>query len=610
MTSTRTVTRAHEWLAARVCTVRFWLAVVALSVGAGAVWLVVTGLYARAELTAAQRGLAGMRQSFTGAPEPGAGDGRTAGGAGSRREQAGAMGAVSAHTAAARRWTSGPVWSVAAHVPFVGGPMATVRGAADIADQLAHEVLPPLVGVVSGAGEGGVEGAMSALEEKAPALQRASRAASRVREQAGKLPQDTWLPAVDRVRNRLAVQTDVLATAMADAAVAGRVLPGMLGGEAPRRYFVVFQNTAEARGTGGVAGAFAVLTATRGHLAFESFGNNTLLESARIKPDVDLGTEFAAQYAGNDPTGTWANSNISPHFPYAARIWAATWTAYSGQRLDGVVALDPSALGLLLAAAGPAQLPDGSALTGGNVVDLTERIGYARYADVVRRKAFFLDVARAAAVKLTEAVDDAHRLPALLASAREVVAQERLKVWSADPAEQRLLETRPLGGALPRGGPFAGLVVNNAAGGKLDYYLRRQMQWIPGRCTERGREVTVRIRLHNGAPTSGLPDYVTLRGDEPAYRTRAGDNRLLVSYYASPGAGMDGATLDGRPITASSVVERSHPVFTADVELPAGTSRTLTFRLVEPIDDRAPSVWRQALVSPLEARVEPYPACH
>lgn len=566
-------------------------------------WLMATGLYARAELLAAQRGLEGLQQSFTSA------GGESGARAGSGAEPAGAMGSVAAHTAAARRWTSGPVWFVAAQVPFVGDPLKTVRGAADAADQLAHEVFPPLVGVASGARDGGVEGALSALDGKAPMLERASQAASRVRAQVGRLPQDTWLPAVDRVRERLAVRMDTVSTAMADAAVAGRVLPGMLGGQAPRRYFVVFQNTAEARGTGGVAGAFAVLTADKGRLTFESFGNNTLLESAHIKPQVDLGAEFQAQYAMNDPTGTWANSNISPHFPYAARIWAATWTAYSGQRLDGVAALDPSALGLLLAAAGPARLPDGSTLTAGNVLDLTERTGYARYSDVAERKAFFLDVARTAAVKLTGAVDDPHRLPAVLASAREVVEQERLKVWSAKPDEQRLLETRPLGGALPRGGPFAGLVVNNAAGGKLDYYLRRQLQWIPGRCTPKGREVTVRIRLGNDAPVSGLPGYVTLRGDKPAYPTRAGDNRLLVSYYASPGGLLDRATLDGRRITTTSVIERSHPVYTADVELPAGKSRTLTLHLVEPIDDRNPIVWRQSLVSPLEARVEPYPAC-
>jgi hypothetical protein len=204
-------------------------------------------------------------------------------------------------------------------------------------------------------------------------------------------------------------------------------------------------------------------------------------------------------------------------------------------------------------------------------------------------------------------------MPALLGAVYDLVDGERLKAWSEFGDEQRLLESSPLSGILPEGAdPFAGLVVNNAAGGKLDYYLQRGLRWTPGRCTADGREVTARITLTNGAPASGLPAYVTQRVDDPPYPTRPGDNRLLVSYYATSGALLTGAELDGHPATVSSGVERGHPVFTLDLELPAQSTRVLTLHLLEPPGDggeRPPTLLSQPLVTPLEATVDPYRAC-
>jgi hypothetical protein len=115
----------------------------------------------------------------------------------------------------------------------------------------------------------------------------------------------------------------------------------------------------------------------------------------------------------------------------------------------------------------------------------------------------------------------------------------------------------------------------------------------------------VTVSLTNRAPTSGLPDYVTLRGDKPPYRTHPGDNRLLVSYYAGTGAAFDGATLDGRPAQLSPGVERGHPVFTLDVELPAHSRRTLVLHLLEPHATGIPVLLQQPLVTPLRATVKP-----
>lgn len=578
---------------------RYALPAIAALALAGAAWIAVTGLLARTELLAAQRDFDALRRSATTAPAPGA--------AGERERT---VRSAAAHAVRAHRLTTGPAWYCAARLPFLGGPLRTVRGAASAADHLSAGVLSPLVRALPapGGGSDGMSGALSSLRKHAPDVVRAADVATRVQADVHGLPRSTWLPAADRARADLVRQTDRLTPALADASVAARVLPSLLGDQGERRYFLAFQNTAEARGTGGVAGAFAVLRADRGHVSFERFGNDT--EMAAAKADIDLGAEFADRYADSAPTRVWANSNLSPHFPAAARVWAAAWRDHTGQRVDGAIALDPATLGRFLRVTGPARMADGTELTADNVLDLTERASYARYDDVTRRKAFFVEAARAVAAPLLAAYDDPRRLPALFAAVHEAQRDGRLKLWSAHPREQRLLETRPYAGTLPdTPGPFAGLVVNNAAGSKLDYYLDRSLVWEANGCADGGRAVTVAVSLTNRAPSAGLPGYVTLREDRPPYRTQPGDNRLLVSYYAGAGAELTGATLDGRTAMLASGTERGHPVYTLDLELPAGARRTLVLHLWEPHADGRPVLLRQPLVTPLRATLKPGRAC-
>jgi hypothetical protein len=246
-----------------------------------------------------------------------------------------------------------------------------------------------------------------------------------------------------------------------------------------------------------------------------------------------------------------------------------------------------------------------------NVVDLSERTNYTTFPDPHKRKAFLLEVARAAAGRLLTAAEDPQRRPALLLGLHEVLSNGQMTAWSTHRNEQRELESRPVGGSLPQSPePYAGLVVNNAAGTKLDYYLDRTLDWYPGRCTATGREVTVKAVLANRAPSSGLPTYVTDRLDKPPYATRAGDNRLLVSYYATAGAKLIKATVDRQPALMTPGVERGHPVYTLDVEVPAGSSRTVRLHLLEPSADHAPTVLHQRLARPLRATVHPSSGCH
>jgi hypothetical protein len=378
-----------------------------------------------------------------------------------------------------------------------------------------------------------------------------------------------------------------------------RLLPPMLGADRPKSYFVAFQNDAEARGTGGLPGAFAILTADHGRLSFGQFSADTVLQGA--SSEVAFGGGYQRLY-GNAATQTmYVNSNLSPNFPDAARIWASMWQRKTGRQVDGAFALDPTALSYLLAVAGPAQLSDGSQVDAGNVVTLTENTSYLRFGDdVLARKQFLIEVARAVAAKVTAARGANTGLVKALARA---AGEHRLLLWSAVPDLQAQIAPTEVSGAVPATPePYAGLTIVNEAGNKLDYYLDRSLTWQAIGCG-RARGVTATVTLTNTVPAEVTSPQIVSRYDHHAYPVRPGDSRVTVYFLGTADGVLRSAELDGASITFGSGHAWGHPVFTFDVELPARRPRTLVLHLVEPGGADSPIVPRQPLVRPLNVSV-------
>jgi hypothetical protein len=495
---------------------------------------------------------------------------------------------------------------VAAQLPYVGEPLRTIRGATGAGVQLGRDGIPRLLDVATRLAPARVRLSgdtldLAALRSAEPELARADAVLHATARRVGALPHHTWLGAVDRPRAGLAAQLHSL-TGYVDAAErAVRILPTMLGGSSPKRYFVGMQNEAELRGTGGLPGAFAIAVASHGTVRFTHFGSDAELEPVAtghlIPTGLHLGTGYAGAYGDSLPTSSFLNSNVGPNFPDAARIWAAMWQRVSGQHVDGAVAVDPTVLGYILAATGPVAVPPGFTVDAGNVVSLTERDEYTLFTNNIARKAFLVSVLKATSKALISGKGGALQLADYLVAASE---QQRLQVWSADPAVEAQLAVTSYGGVIaPTRRPLAGPVLNNISGGKLDYYLTRAFSYRRSGCGG-SRDVLATLTLTNNAPASGLPGYVTdrLDADRPA-DSRPGDYSTLLDYYATKGAQLLSVQLDGRPVTAQPMTVDGQPVFRLPVQLPRGQTQTIVLHLSEPPGSGAPEVWRQPGVTPL-----------
>lgn len=561
-------------------------------------WIVVTGLVARREAMEIHDRLEQVQVQVAQGDLAGA------------ERTAASLPALATH---AHAMTSGPAWWAAAEVPYFGRPFAIARGATAVADDVGHNGIPALLEAAGRLDPAKLRSGPSSVNlqpliAQAPRLAAAARSMHRALSALDELPSSSWLSQVDSVRSSLDTTLRSVTGYVDAGARTARALPAMLGEHGMKRYFVGLQNEAELRGTGGLPGAFAIAEADHGRVTFTHFESDSVLlpraTHGQIATGLDFGADYQQAYGASGPTELFQNSNLSPHFPYAAQIWGAMWAKHSGEHIDGAIALDPQVLANFLAATGPVATKYGVTLTAADIVALTEAQEYALFPDPTQRKQFLVDVLHAVADKIL----DGTAAPINLVRAMSVSSSEqRVLVWTSDKSTESLIAQTNYAGTIPDDQrPFVGVVLNNLVGGKLDYYLRRSVSYQRIGC-DASRDMVVSVTLTNTAPATGLPATVTGRldlrngaGAGEGANIAPGDNRTLLDYYATPGAQLTSVTIDGEPATAAVLHDRGHPVYRFDLELPHGTSREVVLHLSEPAGVGAVQVWRQPGVVPAQ----------
>jgi len=470
---------------------------------------------------------------------------------------------------------------------------------AEVTDEIVRRTLPNLVEAADAMDPArlmdGARMDLSIIERAGPAVEQAADELASADRRLASL-QTPVLGRVSVGLARVRKQVMGLADATDSISIATRLLPPMLGAQEPRRYLVAVLSPAEARGTGGFLSAYGVVVADEGTLRLRRLASNAKLGEPLPEAPITIGAEYSQLYG--DEARRWVNGNLSPHFPYAGEIWSAHFQRQFGQRVDGVLTVDPFMLGALLDVTGPVTLPDGTRVTGSSAPDLVMKGVYERFPDEAsyrRRDAYLILLGRTVIERLLSGEGDPRQI---LTALVQSTADGRLRLWSRRPAEQRVLEPTSLAGSVPAtAAPYFSVVVNNGGGNKLDYYLGRRVEYRLGSCTGGRRVGTARIAFTNHAPARGVPSYVlgreltAPRGEVPA----RGTNRLLVYVFATRGARLTGGELDGGVLEVVTGRERGHPVFAFTLDLAPGETRTVELEIDEPASAKDPILSVQPL---------------
>ena len=488
--------------------------------------------------------------------------------------------------------SSGPQWWIAAHIPWVGDQVAPLRAAGNAVEGLTADALDPLSklkGLEALDTPKFVDGRIDPLilEPYRPTLETASEAVHRERLALAAVNLDHTVGAVKRPFASLVSDLDSVGAILDNANSLAQLLPPMLGAEGPRQYVVIVQNNAEPRATGGIPGAIIMITVDDGRLALGDYFSAGDLNNKGLTPPTPLRADEANLFSEN--MGMYAqNATDTPEFPRTGELIAAFVERKTGVRPDGVVSLDPVALGYMLKGA-PARDIDGIKVSGNDLAEVMLSTAYSVFPNPRDQDAFF---AKAAGELFGDIVTGGG---SAVAGVQQALKEARFSVWSDHTAEQSILDGTRAGGDFLIRDNAAGVFLNDGSGSKIGYYIDTAVTAQVNQCAASGAitggTLTVTVTHTYDGKVVDLPWYVSGGG----VYVPPGRFEANVLVYPPQGMGVSSLMADGKQALMNSVMQGSRLATSARIGLDPGQKTTLTYALVP---TGGPVAWTDIVVTP------------
>jgi hypothetical protein len=417
---------------------------------------------------------------------------------------------------------------------------------------------------------------IAALRRMRHPLQRADQLLTAARGLVAETPDDGFLQPIGDARQALLANLDQAGQAVHAGAAVARHLPLFLGGTEKRRYFFGASSPAEARGTGGFIGAYTILTVRNGRLRFGEFASTGDLPTVPPGEIPPPNADYAARYDRYGGAGFWQNLNLTPDFPSAATAIENLYERVRSDRVDGTIVADPHALEALLRLTGPADVPLVGTVTADTVVDVLSNEAYTRFTDPRERKQVLGAVAASVLERFLSGSGDPS-FPRVAQALADAAAGSHLLLHARDKDIQAAFEEVGVAGQLlDPSGDYVSVVVNNAAGNKIDYYARRRVRYEAVLAKDGSVMGSLSVQLDNDAPAQGDP-YIIGPFREGF---RAGENVSLVSVFGADSSELSSYTVDRELASVRPERELGHPVWTDTVRIASKDSTELGYKWV------------------------------
>jgi len=342
--------------------------------------------------------------------------------------------------------------------------------------------------------------------------------------------------------------------------------------EGPSKYLVLAGNNAEMRAGSGAFLSVGMLDSSAGtlHLGdFQSAGDLLL-----PPPGPAMEHDLEARWGWLDPNREWRNLGVTPRFEVTGAMAASMWEARTGEKVDGVLAMDVAALKAVLRATGPVDV-DGERVDADGVERL---LMHDQYVDagaqrsreqIARRER--LGAIGSAAVNALEAGN--FSVPDLTGALVEAAASRHVLIWGRETAAQR--GWKAVGASGEVGGDGVLIAVINRGANKLDQFLAVENRMSTSRAGA-DTEVALAVTLDNKTPPGEIP-YIA--GPSPEAQTGEGEYRGLLSVTLpaaarAPKSDGTGFVVGGRDGPSSVVA--------VEVRIQRGETKTVTLRFTMP----------------------------
>ena len=491
-------------------------------------------------------------------------------------------GTVAEQIASMRDTVNGPAWTIASFIPVYGDDIKLVRGMMEQADILAQDAMLPAcaqledfkLGNLLTDGAVNIEmlkGLITTIQDVEPVVTSSIDAIDALPEpHIGKIK-----VLMDKVTGPMASAKTVLSNINEIAPV----LPQMLGDGGSRTYLLMAQQNAELRATGGLPGSIGPLIVENGKITVGEFVAGSTNFSTEANMHGDVTAEENALFSDRMATRI-TDTNFNPDFPRVAHFAKGLYEAGTGQKVDGVIAIDPVFLQYLLALAGGVDVA-GINVNGNNAAVLMLHDAY-NMLSVEQTDQFFSGVAGQAFKQIMGNLGEVG-FSNLFKTLGRGIAEHRFLAWMENPEEEELMTLMGCSGALKNdpAEPELGVYFADETWSKISWYFSSNTHVDEGVENSDGttsyRVTTTMTNNLTLDEAAKQVDYIT--GYHPNKKNRAG--MFMHVYLVAPAGGtISNITTEGGDFSPQLFTEMPYnqwTFFTASPVLAGGETITISY---------------------------------
>ncbi len=321
---------------------------------------------------------------------------------------------------------------------------------------------------------------------------------------------------LDSIRNRALSELDPVQQALNSLNDIAPVLPNALGADGIKRYLIAIGNQAEMRASGGAPLSLIMVEFEDGRISIPIKGQTSTQLFPPINAKVNwFGPALNPFFAQNPRDNPFVVTNMHPNFIYSARemvnAWSGKWDGPSYPEVDGVVALDLTAIAAVLDATGPVQSEVYGTVTGDQIGQILLVDAYANFGqdDAQQRQDANQELLDAL---LTRVLSGSDLVPAAKAVA-ETAPGRHFQLWMKESRLEALALQAGVAGVVsdPGTGDWSAVYTQNGNQSKVDVFQQRNVLVTANLEADGSARVTQQLTLTNATPPDrpdGPPERV------------------------------------------------------------------------------------------------------
>jgi hypothetical protein len=310
-----------------------------------------------------------------------------------------------------------------------------------------------------------------------------------------------WTEQLDDIRNRALEEMRPVATAVEVLVDISPLLPSALGADGPRRYLIAIGNQAEMRASFGAPLTLVMVEFDDGRISIPIKGQTSTELFPPLNARVQwFGPAYNPFFKGNQRNRPFVVSNTHPNLLFSAQEMAGSWAGGNYPEVDGVVALDLTAIAAVLDATGPIESPVYGTVTGDQIGQILLIDAYAEFGqdDAVARQQANQQLLDELLGRILSGDDLVNTVQAIASTA----PGRHFQVWMKDSALEQLALDAGAAGVVeaPESGDWSAMYTQNGNQSKVDVFQQRNQLVVVSLSDDGSARVRQQLTLTNATP--------------------------------------------------------------------------------------------------------------